>query len=101
MAYGLSDIVQQRRMIDQIHRLRRFQARLDRQARRAGWLWPRRAQCRRKRLLAYFGETVTAESCGNCDNCLTPPKMREEQGAGAETAIPASTAPASVLAPCI
>ena len=39
MAYGLSDIVQQRRMIDEIHRLRRVQARLDRQARCAGWRW--------------------------------------------------------------
>lgn len=26
--------------------------------------------CRRKTLLAYFGETYTAESCGMCDNCL-------------------------------
>ena len=33
MAYGLSDIVQQRRMIDEFHRLRRVQARVDRQAR--------------------------------------------------------------------
>lgn len=29
--------------------------------------------CRRKRLLAYFGEEM-AEDCGNCDLCLTPPK---------------------------
>lgn len=29
--------------------------------------------CRRKRLLAYFGEDM-AEDCGNCDLCLTPPK---------------------------
>ena len=36
MAYGLSDIVQQRRMIDEFDRLRRVQARLDRQARCAG-----------------------------------------------------------------
>jgi ATP-dependent DNA helicase RecQ len=27
--------------------------------------------CRRVRLLAYFGET--SEPCGNCDNCLHPP----------------------------
>lgn len=30
--------------------------------------------CRRKRLLAYFGEEM-AEDCGNCDLCLTPPKI--------------------------
>jgi ATP-dependent DNA helicase RecQ len=29
--------------------------------------------CRRQRLLAYFGETLT-EPCGNCDNCLDPPE---------------------------
>ncbi|MBI9045433.1 MAG: DNA helicase RecQ [Anaerolineaceae bacterium] len=26
-------------------------------------------KCRRKPLLAYFGETYEAENCGNCDNC--------------------------------
>ncbi len=36
MAYGLQDIVQQRRMIDEFGRLRRVQARLDRKTRRAG-----------------------------------------------------------------
>ena len=29
--------------------------------------------CRRRQLLSYFGETPSA-SCGNCDNCLDPPK---------------------------
>src|SRR5690606_2123327 len=29
-------------------------------------------ECRRQQLLAYFGET--AEPCGNCDTCLTPPE---------------------------
>lgn len=30
--------------------------------------------CRRRRLLAYFGEEL-AEDCGNCDLCQTPPKL--------------------------
>ena len=30
------------------------------------------AVCRRKVLLHYFGEEVTEENCGSCDNCLTP-----------------------------
>jgi ATP-dependent DNA helicase RecQ len=28
--------------------------------------------CRRKELLAYFGETFEEENCGACDNCLQP-----------------------------
>ena len=30
------------------------------------------ANCRRTELLAYFGETFSAEECGACDNCLSP-----------------------------
>ncbi len=30
------------------------------------------AVCRRKLLLHYFGETLTQENCGACDNCLHP-----------------------------
>ena len=26
--------------------------------------------CRRRALLAYFGETLQGQNCGNCDNCL-------------------------------
>jgi ATP-dependent DNA helicase RecQ len=31
--------------------------------------------CRRTRLLGYFGEEATGTRCGNCDNCLSPPKV--------------------------
>ena len=34
------------------------------------------SSCRRQVLLSYFGETI--EPCGNCDNCLNPPKMEDE-----------------------
>ena len=34
------------------------------------------ATCRRAPLLAYFGEPVPPP-CGNCDNCLSPPGMRD------------------------
>jgi len=30
------------------------------------------AVCRRRELLAYFGENSTEENCGGCDNCLSP-----------------------------
>jgi ATP-dependent DNA helicase RecQ len=33
--------------------------------------------CRRSRLLGYFGETLSAAKCGNCDNCLSPPLLRD------------------------
>jgi ATP-dependent DNA helicase RecQ len=33
------------------------------------------ATCRRKQMLAYFGEPATHEGCGNCDTCLTPPQV--------------------------
>ena len=35
------------------------------------------ANCRRTRLLGYFGETPAAAKCGNCDNCLSPPLVRD------------------------
>ena len=74
MAYGLTDIVQQRRMIDESTGSDAFKrisiGKLD-----ALVALAETAGCRRRRLLGYFGETVTAENCGNCDNCLSPPKV--------------------------
>jgi len=34
--------------------------------------------CRRKPLLAYFGETFSAEKCGSCDNCNAEPPALED-----------------------
>jgi ATP-dependent DNA helicase RecQ len=74
LAYGLTDVVQQRRMIDtspgdQVHR-RRLAVHLD-----AMLALCETATCRRKQMLAYFGEPATHEGCGNCDTCLTPPQV--------------------------
>ena len=71
LAYGLQDVVQQRRMIadsegDNAHR-RKLSAHLD-----AMLALCETVECRRVQLLAYFGETSTA--CGNCDTCLSPPE---------------------------
>ncbi|MCU1584128.1 MAG: ATP-dependent helicase [Microbacteriaceae bacterium] len=79
LAYGLQDVVQQRRMIDAStgsaqanaaenaeHR-RRLGMHLD-----AMLALCETVECRRVQLLAYFGETSTA--CGNCDTCLSPPE---------------------------
>src|SRR4029078_4587333 len=35
------------------------------------------AQCGRGRLLGYFGEEVDGTNCGNCDNCIAPPQVRD------------------------
>ncbi len=73
MAYGLQDVVQQRKLIqgsegDEAFR-RRAAAHLD-----AMLALCETVQCRRAQLLTYFGQDPTAESCGNCDTCLTPPE---------------------------
>jgi ATP-dependent DNA helicase RecQ len=71
MAYGLADVVQQRRLIDQSEASDAYKrvssAKLD-----ALLGLCETASCRRVRLLAYFGESSSA--CGNCDTCLTPPQ---------------------------
>jgi ATP-dependent DNA helicase RecQ len=74
LAYGLNDVVQQRRMIDDsegdlAHR-RRLVAHLD-----AMLALCETAGCRRQRMLTYFGETDAPQACGNCDTCLSPPEV--------------------------
>ncbi len=73
MAYGLQDVVQQRKMIqtgegDEAFR-RRAAAHLD-----SMLALCETASCRRGQLLAYFGQEPGADGCGNCDTCLTPPE---------------------------
>ena len=70
MTYGLADVVQQRRFIetseaDETYK-RLSTAKLD-----AMLALAEAGDCRRVRLLAYFGEA--SAPCGNCDNCLNPP----------------------------
>jgi len=76
MAYGLQDIVQQRRMIDESDAPDDFK-RVSAQKLDSLVGLAETVNCRRARLLAYFGETVAFENCGNCDNCLTPPRVRD------------------------
>ena len=72
MAYGLADVVQQRRMIDESEADEEFK-RVSRGKLEALVGLAETAECRRVRLLAYFGET--GKPCGNCDNCLHPPTV--------------------------
>ncbi len=70
MAYGLADVVNQRRMIDDSPAGEEFKrgqvGKLE-----ALLALAEAHDCRRVRLLSYFGEESTP--CGNCDNCLSPP----------------------------
>jgi len=72
MAYGLQDVVNQRRMIDESPAGDDFKqvmrGKLD-----ALLALAEATDCRRVRLLGYFGEQSTP--CGNCDNCLNPPDI--------------------------
>jgi ATP-dependent DNA helicase RecQ len=76
MAYGLSDIVQQRRMIDESSGSEAFK-RVSIGKLEALVGLAETAGCRRTRLLGYFGEQPAAAKCGNCDNCLSPPSLRD------------------------
>ncbi|WIX89755.1 DNA helicase RecQ [Amycolatopsis sp. DG1A-15b] len=71
LAYGLQDVVQQRKMIDtsegdEAHR-RRLGAHLN-----AMLALCETVECRRVQILNYFGQQ--AGPCGNCDTCLNPPE---------------------------
>jgi len=72
MAYGMQDMVNQRRMIDDGPAAEAFKqvmrAKLD-----ALLGLSEAVDCRRVHLLAYFGEA--SSPCGNCDNCLHPPPV--------------------------
>ena len=84
MAYGLGDVVQQRRLIDQSPGDRTFKMRMG-QHLDAMLALCETVECRRQNLLEYFGQSLSktrplpqtgaaggAEGCGNCDTCLEP-----------------------------
>ncbi|MFC4138765.1 MULTISPECIES: DNA helicase RecQ [unclassified Microbacterium] len=86
MAYGLGDVVQQRRLIDQSPGDRTFKMRMG-QHLDAMLALCETVSCRRQNLLEYFGQTLPearslsetggagrVEGCGNCDTCLEPPE---------------------------
>jgi ATP-dependent DNA helicase RecQ len=79
MTYGLSDVVNQRRMIDESPAHDDFKqamrGKLD-----ALLSLAEATDCRRVRLLAYFDETYQPSgqvrlTCAACDNCISPPKI--------------------------
>ncbi|GAA3932949.1 DNA helicase RecQ [Microbacterium soli] len=85
MVYGLGDVVQQRRLIDQSPGDRTFKMRMGRHL-DAMLALCETVTCRRQNLLRYFGQDLPearslsenggaggAEGCGNCDTCLEKP----------------------------
>ena len=70
MVYGLQDVVRLRQMLEESQadeEYKRYEGfKLD-----ALLGWCEVTGCRRRPLLAYFGDTQD-EDCGNCDGCLTP-----------------------------
>ena len=77
MAYGLQDVVNQRRMIDESPAGEEFKQGLRGKLDALLGL-AEATDCRRVRLLAYFGEQLgdgAGYRCQNCDNCLNPPDI--------------------------
>jgi len=72
MCYGLQDVVNQRRMIDESPAAEEFKQGLRGKLEALLGL-AEATDCRRVRLLAYFDEA--SSHCGNCDNCLQPPDV--------------------------
>ena len=72
MVYGLQDVVRLGQMVDESDADEEHK-RNDRQKLDALLGWCEVIECRRRPLLAYFGDEYP-EPCGNCDNCLAPPE---------------------------
>ncbi|HEY0920174.1 MAG TPA: DNA helicase RecQ [Devosia sp.] len=70
MCYGMADVVQRRRMIDEGGAPEEVK-RVERAKLEALLAVCETAGCRRQALLAHFGE-AHAGGCGNCDTCLSP-----------------------------
>jgi ATP-dependent DNA helicase RecQ len=73
MVYGLQDVVRLRQMVDasiadESHK-RSERSKLD-----SLLGWCEVTECRRRSLLAYFGDELP-DDCGNCDVCLSPPEV--------------------------
>ncbi len=72
MTYGMADVVTLGKFIAQADSSEE-RKRVERAKLEDLLAFAETTACRRQRLLAYFGETLAA-ACGNCDNCLEPPR---------------------------
>lgn len=72
LCYGLGDVVTMSQMIAQSESGQE-RKRVERAKLEALLGYAEATGCRRRLLLAYFGES-RSENCGNCDNCIAPPR---------------------------
>jgi ATP-dependent DNA helicase RecQ len=70
MSYGMGDVVQRRRMIDEGHAPDEVK-RVERGKLTSLLGLCETTDCRRRVILSYFGEDL-AQACGNCDTCRSP-----------------------------
>ena len=73
MVYGLQDVVRLNQMVD-VSQADEARKRNDRSKLDALLGWCEVTNCRRRSLLAYFGDELIKD-CGNCDVCLSPPEV--------------------------
>ncbi|WP_331371748.1 DNA helicase RecQ [Sinorhizobium chiapasense] len=86
MAYGMADVIQRRRMIDEGAAAEEIK-RIERSKLHALLAICETAGCRRQAILAHFGEAHPGR-CGHCDTCLKPVETWD----GTEAAIKALAA---------
>jgi ATP-dependent DNA helicase RecQ len=86
MAYGMADVIQRRRMIDEGAAAEEIK-RVERGKLNSLLAICETAGCRRQAILAHFGEAHGGQ-CGNCDTCLKPVETWD----GTEAAIKALAA---------
>ncbi|MEO9298913.1 DNA helicase RecQ [Devosia alba] len=86
MSYGMADVVQRRRMIDEGNAPDEIK-RLEHGKLNALLGVCETAECRRKAILSHFGEAYPGD-CGNCDTCRSPVETWD----GTEAAIKALAA---------
>jgi ATP-dependent DNA helicase RecQ len=72
MLYGLGDVVTVRRLIDDSEAPAAIK-KIERDKLSALLAFAESEKCRRRELLAYFGEQYPAAACGHCDNCAVKP----------------------------
>lgn len=73
LLFSAADVVKQTKFLDEISE--EEQRNIARAQLQQMIHYAESAECRRTKLLGYFGEKFTEQNCGGCDNCLTPREL--------------------------